>query len=179
MKWIVLISLFAAPAFADTCPMVSPETPERSALMDLVRTAPDEGAAQALTNELWKIWAEAPDAHAQELLDEGMERRRSFDFDGAVIAFDALVGYCPDYAEGYNQRAFVAFLREDYATALEDLDRAIDLDPDHIAALSGKALSLMGLGRVKAARGVLDQALRLNPWLPERYLLNIEPGTDL
>jgi len=115
------------------------------------------------------------------MLDWGMARRAIYDFDAAKEAFDALVAYCPDYAEGYNQRAFVAFLRGDYAAALEDLDEALARNPSHIAALSGKALTLMGLGRMAAAQGVLRDALALNPWLPERrYLVETGPvGTEL
>jgi len=92
------------------------------------------------------------------------------------------VDYCPAYAEGYNQRAFVNFLRQNFAPALEDLDRALALSPRHIAALSGKALTLMGLGRDAEAQDVLRSALELNPWLNERHLLKGDqpvPKTDL
>lgn len=88
-----------------------------------------------------------------------------------------LIAYCPAYAEGYNQRAFVNFLRQDYQSALTDLDRALALSPNHIAALSGRALSLLGLQRVEEARVALKRALDLNPWLPERHLA--APGGPL
>ncbi len=111
--------------------------------------------------------------------DRGIERREAYDFEAAYGALDELVSYCPEYAEGYNQRAFVQFLRADYASALEDLELALKLSPTHIAALSGKALSLMGLGRMDAAQAMLREALALNPWLPERSML-IEPaGEDI
>ena len=92
---------------------------------------------------------------------------------------DDLVAYCPDYAEGFNQRAFAAFLAEDYAAALTDLDMALAIMPDHVAALSGKALTLMGLGRHDEAQVVLREALKLNPWLGERALLVDPPGQEL
>jgi Flp pilus assembly protein TadD len=57
---------------------------------------------------------------------------------------------------------------------LTDLDRAIELSPNHVAALSGRALSLLGLKRLDEARDALNTALELNPWLSERALL--EPG---
>jgi len=147
--------------------------------MDLVRDAPDETSARRLTNELWEIWARAPDAYAQALLDEGMQRRAAYDFAGATTAFDALIAYCPDYAEGYNQRAFVQFIRQDYSSALEDLERALALAPDHIAALSGRALTLMGLGRMDLGQAALREALALNPWLPERNMLIKDPGEEI
>ena len=39
----------------------------------------------------------------------------------ATDALDRLVEYCPNYAEGYNQRAFVSFLRQDFEAALVEL----------------------------------------------------------
>ena len=137
----------------------------------------DEAEAQRFGNQLWEFWADAPDARAQEILDRGMTRRSAYDFLGALSDFDRLIDYCPEYAEGYNQRAFVHYLRRDFAAALRDLNRALELSPQHVAALSGRALSLLGLSRLDEARATLQEALNLNPWLPERYLL--DPGGPL
>ena len=134
-------------------------------------------AARALSNQMWELWTDAPDEVAQTLLDRGMRARSSYDFLGALDALDRLVSYCPDYAEGYNQRAFVNFLRQDFAAALADLDRTLERSPRHVGALSGKALSLLGLGRHEEARAALTAALALNPWLSERALA--APGGPL
>jgi Flp pilus assembly protein TadD len=65
----------------------------------------------------------------------------------------------------------VNFLRQDFSAALPDLDRALALSPRHIGALSGRALTLTGLGRKAEAALSLRAALALNPWLTERSLL--------
>ncbi|SMX33044.1 tetratricopeptide repeat protein [Actibacterium lipolyticum] len=179
MRLIIALTAIAMPAYANSCPPVPEQEPRKSELMAEVRSAPDERTAKLLTNELWGIWATAPDPHAQEILDEGLERRAAYDFVGAIKAFDALIEYCPDYAEGYNQRAFVAFIRQDYHAALADLNRALSLAPDHIAALAGKALTQIGLGRVAAGQKTLRKALKMNPWLPERHMLALEPDKDI
>ena len=85
--------------------------------------------------------------------------------------FDKLVEYCPNYAEGFNQRAYVQFLRGEYAGALVDLDAALALLPNHVAAQSGRALTLMQMGRLKEARAQMLEALNNNPWLSERALI--------
>ncbi len=144
--------------------------------MAQVREAPDARSAQLLTNQLWEIWAEAPDAYSQDLLDVGIERRSVFDLEAAMAAFDALVDYCPTYAEGYNQRAFVAFIRQDYEPALEDLERALARAPEHLGALTGRAMALMALGRDVEALRDLKAALSLNPWLKERDLVPVLEG---
>lgn len=151
--------------------MLPADDARRAELMAQVRDAPDAPTAQDLTNQLWEIWAQAPDDHAQALLDSGIERRAIFDLENATAAFDALIAYCPDYAEGYNQRAFVSFIRQDYAPALEDLDLALSLSPEHLGALTGRAMAFMALGRDAEALEDLRRALELNPWLKERDLL--------
>lgn len=180
----VMICLCATPALA-SCPDPVDTTEPLADLFNAARAAKTAQAAQGLSDQMWALWATAPDAIAQEMLDAGMSRRSSYDYLGALEHFDRLVAYCPDYAEGYNQRAFVNFLRQDVAAALTDLDRAIELSPTHVAALSGRALTLMGLGRIDDARADLTRALALNPWIPERALaapggiLAPEDGEDI
>ncbi|KZY48921.1 hypothetical protein A3731_26980, partial [Roseovarius sp. HI0049] len=141
-----LMGLAALPAWAD-CPAPPDHADALTGLIEQVQAAPDERSAKLISNQMWELWADAPDTRAQELLDEGMSRREAYDFKGAVLAFDALVDYCPDYAEGYNQRAFVNFIRQDYEAALPDLERALTLSPRHIAAMTGQALTLAALDR--------------------------------
>lgn len=169
---MLTLMLLAGPALAETCPDAPDHEGALSALIDAARTAPDEQSARLISNDMWGYWADAPDSQAQELLDEGLTRRAAYDYDGAIAAFDALVTYCPNFAEGYNQRAFVNFIRQDYMVALPDLERAVVLSPRHIAAMTGLALTLAALGRNGEAALVLRQALDLNPWLVERHLLS-------
>jgi len=168
---VLILLLAGLPALAGECPAPPDRADDLSRLIDAAREAPDERSARLISNDMWEIWAEAPDAHAQELLDEGILRRDAFDLDGAIAAFEALVAYCPDYAEGYNQRAFVNFIRQDYAAALPDLERAVALSPRHVAALAGQALTLAALDRRPEAALAQRAALDLNPWLTERGLL--------
>ena len=169
MKPVIVALLFlSTPAWA--CPDAPDHSAPLNALIARLQAAPDEASAQVIANQMWAYWADAPDDAAQEILDQGMTRRAAWDLLGAREDFDRLVDYCPDYAEGYNQRAFVNFLRGDFAAALPDLEKALSLSPNHIGALSGRALTLVGLGRDAEAQDALAQALELNPWLPERSL---------
>ncbi|SLN37953.1 Tetratricopeptide repeat protein [Roseovarius litorisediminis] len=173
MRYAIFALCLASPTLAETCPEAPDHSEALAALIAAVQNAPNEMEARRISNDMWKFWADAPDSYAQELLDEGMSRRESYDYAGAAKALDALVDYCPDYAEGYNQRAFVNFLRQDYRAALPDLERAIELSPRHIAALTGQALTLAALDRTGEAALVLRAALALNPWLSERHLLTV------
>lgn len=177
MKWIVSCSLLATPAFAETCPAAADHSVRQAEIIASLQGLLDGTGARPLTQELWNLWTDAPDARAQELLDRGMRQREGYDFLGSRDTLDQLIEYCPDYAEGYNQRAFSSFLRQDFDAALYDLDAALAIMPTHIAALSGKALTLMGMGRADEAQAILREALALNPWLAERSLI-VEPDGE-
>ena len=170
--------LAAAPVFA-ACPSVPDISVASTNLILELRGAEHERAAKALQSELWRLWLSAPDGDAQALLDRGIRLLHRYHFEGADAALTALVDYCPDYAEGYNQRAFSAYLQADYERALIDLDLALERNPTHLGALSGKAMTLIGMGRMELAQRFLRDALSLNPWLPERRYLIDQPGAPL
>jgi len=178
----LILSLSVGAGVVLACPPVADTADRQADLLSAVRDAPDENAARLLTNQLWEIWATAPDPIAQALLDKGLSLRAAMDYERALHEFTQLIVYCPHYAEGYNQRAFVAFILGRYDAALADLERALSLSPSHVAAMAGRALTLMGQGFEKEGREALRAALALNPWLPERRMLNgppPAPQTDL
>jgi tetratricopeptide (TPR) repeat protein len=167
-----LLCLLPLPALAqDICPPAPDHRAAIAELYDRIQGAPSEAVGQRLSGDLWAFWTDAPDDRAQGLLDMGMERRQIGNLMGSYEVLTQLVEYCPDYAEGWNQRAFTSYLAGRHGEALTDLDRALALDPTHSAALSGKALTLMWLGRRTEAQEVLREAVRLNPWMNERHLL--------
>ncbi|GAB4543667.1 MAG: hypothetical protein Tsb0019_42470 [Roseibium sp.] len=153
---------------------------ERDALFDALKNAPSEIEAEKIEDEIWKSWlAEAPTADIRTKVDTAMERRDSYDLQGAKDLLDEVVEEAPGYSEGWNQRAFILFLQGNYEASLEDIERALELEPRHFGALSGKALIFMTLGRIKLGQEVLRTAIAIHPFLKERDML-IEPqGVDL
>ena len=171
MRILLVLALVSGPAWAEVCPDPQDYSTELDALIAGAQDAPSAADANDVTSVMWKVWLRAPNVQAQEVLDRGLARRDGFDFVGAYSDFDKLVEYCPKYAEGFNQRAYVQFLRGEYAGALLDLDAALALLPNHVAAQSGRALTLMQMGRLKEARTQMLEALKNNPWLSERALI--------
>lgn len=166
----MVLAAFSGPA-ASACPPVPDQSAQLRGLFDRARAASSESEGRLVSGLMWQVWLQAPDDAAQQVLDRGLARRSSFDFLGAMADFERLIDYCPHFAEGFNQRAYIHFLREDFADALSDLDRALVLSPDHVPALTGRALTLLKLGQIAQARQQLQAALALNPWLSERFLL--------
>lgn len=163
--------VFSSAAFAQQCPASADVSVELEGLFAQAQNAKDFREGQAASDAMWKVWLRAPDDAAQAVLERGMAARGSFYFVEAFSQFTRLTEYCPEYAEGWNQRAYISFLREDYEAALVDLDRALELQPRHVAAQSGRGLTLMNLGRIAEARTQMLEAVENNPWLSEKALL--------
>lgn len=173
MKHLILsaaLSVLTLPALAD-CPAPKDIRREMLNLIAKSQAAPNFTEGRRVSGEMWELWLQAPDDLAQQALDAGLRRRDVADFAGALKEFDRLAEYCPAYAEGFNQRAYVRFLSGQHEQALVDLDKALSLQPLHIAAQAGRALTLMNLGRIEEARAQMLIAVGNNPWLSEKALL--------
>ncbi len=166
-------------AFADGCPVAPDHSEALDTLYDQVQSAPNEMVARQYSNQMWQYWLDAPDEPSQMMLDEGMRALRIGNYFRALDRLNRLVSYCPFYAEGYNQRAFVKYLQGDFEAVLPDVDQALEFNPRHTGALTGKALTLIALGRNDEAQVVLKEAVALNPWLGERALITDPDGEDL
>ena len=175
MRPIALLSVLLAGALGSAAAAECPAPADvRNDLLRLIAKA--QGAenfmdGRRVAGQMWEVLLRAPDEAAQAVLDAGLARRDSYDFAGALKEFDRLAEYCPTYAEGYNQRAYIHFLQGNFEPALADLDIALRLQPLHVGAQSGRALTLMNLGRIPEAREQMLAAVENNPWLSEAALL--------
>ncbi|MSU91523.1 hypothetical protein GE300_18245 [Rhodobacteraceae bacterium 2CG4] len=178
MRLLISLALIALAQAALACPPPEDRSDERAALHTRLLSARTEAEADRIAGELWRIWLDAPDARAQGLLDLGIAARERQALAESEATLDALIGYCPAYAEGFNQRAFTRYLRGDHAGSLADLEVVLDADPYHFGALSGRALNLMRQGRAGPAQRALRDAVRVHPFLRERQLIVDDGSAD-
>ena len=61
---MVLLLAFAPPALARECPVPADHSARISALLEQVREADTAQEAQLITNAMWELWSQAPDAAA-------------------------------------------------------------------------------------------------------------------
>lgn len=168
-RMILALMLLSTPVLADS--VTTPQQEERNALFDVLHSTDDPTIAAAAQRALWDSWMEAPDADAQALFDLGMQRMAAFDNVGAVEVFGELIRYAPDFAEGWNQRAFAYFRMQDYENSLADIAETLEREPRHFGALSGKFRIMIVQGRALLAQKALRRAVAVNPWLAERRML--------
>jgi len=134
--------------------------------------AQSEPEGREAEGKLWQFWFnQAPTKEVREIFDEGQERLRAYDFEAAENYFDQVIEAAPEYAEGYNQRAFARFLRDNYTNSLSDLEMTLALEPHHFGAMAGMYQILRIQNRIASAMEILQQAVIIHPWLKERRAL--------
>lgn len=164
---------------------------KNSTLFDNLLGAKTEQDGRIAEDAVWQFWfSRSPTAEIRAHLDAGIERREAYDFEAAEAHFDKVVQLAPSYAEGFNQRAFIRFLRQNYDEAKIDLEIVLTLEPKHFGALSGLYHILLIQNKRDEALSMLRRAVEIHPWLKERSLLpkamwprqyrNLHaPGTDI
>ncbi|MCP5074969.1 MAG: tetratricopeptide repeat protein [Rhodobacteraceae bacterium] len=178
MRYLVisLFLLLGAAAFA--CPELPYRSQERQQLLDDLAAADTHSSGIAAASAVWQFWHVAPDEPAQEMLNSGISRLRISDYISGQALLRRLADYCPNYAEGHNQLAFAYFLQGKMEQSLASIDRALELEPAHFGALTGKALIYKKQGRESLTQVYLRRAVAVNPWLNERHLLRGSRNLD-
>jgi tetratricopeptide (TPR) repeat protein len=148
---------------------------ERAALFAALAAAKNDPEARAVEDRLWLFWGSFADAESQRLLAASHAAQLRFDYGNAIVAMETLVRHQPEFAEGWNQLAYVLYLAGSYDQSLEALEKTLALEPMHYAALAGKGIILIRQGEEAEAQAPLKRALAINPWLKERNLVSKNP----
>ena len=99
------------------------------------------------------------------LLRRGNEALKAEDYATALEHFTALTDHAPDFAEGWNRRATVHFMMENYAKSMVDIEHTLELEPRHFGALSGMAQILKNRGRKELALHAYERVLEIYPMM--------------
>ena len=132
--------------------------------------APDEATARAISDRIWTIWVNPTDPDLKGRMMDVMEARSMRSIETTIALLDQLVLDYPDYAEGWNQRATMHFMRGDYEASIADCARVLELEPRHFGALAGRAVIYLQQGKRSLALRDMKAALSLHPFLNERHL---------
>ncbi len=143
------------------------QTDERlDTLFRRLQTTDDNGEAAALTQLIWEIWHQSDYDVVNDLMSKGIEEISLGNYDAALAAFNKVVEVDPHFAEGWNKRATVYYLMQEYEPSIRDIERTLELEPRHFGALSGLGLIFFAIDNEGAALKALEAALKVNPHLP-------------
>ena len=120
--------------------------------------------AKKVQSTIERLWGYSGSDTVALLMQRAAKALGAKDYDGAIKFMDYVVLLAPDYAEGFNRRAFIHFSRNDMPSAVGDLRRALALEPNHFKALDGLAQIWRQMGNSKAALSVVKQLLEVHPY---------------
>jgi tetratricopeptide (TPR) repeat protein len=83
----------------------------------------------------------------------------------ALDFLDQVITLKPDFAEGFNRRATVHFVMQNFPKSMADIERTIQLEPRHFGALAGLAQIMDNTGREQLALRAYERVLDVYPAL--------------
>lgn len=139
--------------------------PGLEGLYSRLAQAEDDTAAARIARRIQIKWLESGSDTVDLLMNRSAEALRSENYALALDLLDVVVTLAPDYAEGWNRRATIFYLKEDFGRSLVDIERTLALEPRHWGALSGLAMIQRRLGDKDEALATFRQILKIHPGL--------------
>ena len=147
---------------ADKAPAKS-KAEQLDSLFQTLKTASSKEAAKAAEDGIWHLWLESGSDTIDLLMTWAMKAMEAKDYAAALDFLDRVVIMQPDFAEGWNKRATVYFLMDDYSKSIADIGKTLALEPRHFGALSGLGMIMREIGEDKRAIEAYQQALAVDP----------------
>lgn len=134
-------------------------------LFGQLRQANGKEMAGVLENAIQAMWLRSGSPTADVLMKQAGSAIEAKSYGSALTILDTVVDLYPDFAEGWNRRASVHFLRGDYDTSLSDIEQVLAIEPRHFGALSGLGAIEKERGNGRAALKALRRAKMINPFI--------------
>jgi tetratricopeptide (TPR) repeat protein len=172
----VALAIAAHPAVAQVPPsskrttqQASPKSPEEreKALANLyahLATAEGEESAKTTAEAIERLWLYSGSDTINLLMERAQVAINEKNLELARKLLDHIVELAPDFAEGWNRRAYLNYMDNNLPRALGDLRRTLALDPNHFKALEGLAQILREIGEKKASLKAFQQLLEVHPY---------------
>ncbi len=141
-------------------------TSDLNTLFAKLKTAKDTYEVQWVQAQIWQIWMSSGEAEVDAMMEEGNKAMNDGKHDEAIILFSKIIRKMPSYAEAWNKRATVYYMKGDYEKSLQDIEQTLSLENRHFGAFSGLASVYMALGEYKYALKALERVLEICPQQP-------------
>ncbi len=124
-------------------------------------------ASEPVEQKILSLWSASDSPTAEVLLQQAQRAIEAGAPAEALSILDRLIGANPDFAEAWNRRATLYYLMKRDDAALKDIEKVLELEPRHYAALAGKGMILERQKKYSAARAAYEEALAVNPTLEQ------------
>jgi tetratricopeptide (TPR) repeat protein len=173
----ILFAFFAAlflfgfaplPAQADDA-VAPPVATTREARLDQLfvdlKRQRNEKAAERIAARISHEWSQSGSASIDLMMQWSQKAIEDKKFDVALDLLDQVVTLQPAYAEGWNRRATVHFMMNNFGKSMADIDRTLQLEPRHFGALSGLAQIMAVTGHKQSALEAWQRVLGIYPMM--------------
>ena len=106
-------------------------------LFGALKAAPDEDSARHVEARIWARWTQTTSDTTALLMTRAKAAMDAKEMGVALKLLDAVVKLRPDYIEGWNRRATLYYLQNDYGHSLQDIEQVLVREPRHFGALAG------------------------------------------
>lgn len=170
--FLFLILVGAAPAsIADSksdaagLPASEQEANRLDKLFGELKRERNEKAAERIAQRIWQQWYKSGSASIDLMMSWSNDAIEAKKFDVALDFLDQVVTLAPAYPEGWNRRATVHFMMNNYAKSMADIEHTLELEPRHFGALSGMAQILKNTDRKQLALDAYQRVLDIYPMM--------------
>jgi len=138
-------------------------TNEQEALIALKGDDPELAAtAEAM---LWTLWCCSGDSETDGLFRAGVDAMQGRRLEEAEEIFGRVIERSPDFAEGWNKRATVRYMRKNFKGSIADCQETLARNPHHFGAASGQGLCHMTVSEFREAAICFRRAIEIHPHL--------------
>ncbi len=151
----------------DDPPVVAevPRSERFDTLFASLKSETDPEAAGEIENAILALWLESGSDTVDLLMQWTLKAMEEKQYSRALDFLDRIILLEPAYVEGWNKRATVYFLMDDYGKSIADIGKVLELEPRHFGALSGLGIIMRSLGDDKRAMAAFREALAVDPHL--------------
>jgi len=132
-------------------------------LFTLLKAAPNDDVAKAVEKRISAIWMKSGSDTIDLLTKWADNAIEAKNYPLAIDYLDRITTLAPDYVEGWDKRANVYFMIEEYGRSLADLEHVLALEPRHFGALAGLGTIMHAIGQDGKALVAYKRALDLDP----------------
>jgi tetratricopeptide (TPR) repeat protein len=125
----------------------------------------NEKAAERIAGRIWQEWFKSGSATVDLMMQWSSDAVEAKKYDVALDFLDQVIVLSPTYAEGWNRRATVHFMMQNYGKSMADIERTLELEPRHFGALSGMAQIMKNTGRKELALQAYQRVLEIYPMM--------------
>ena len=125
----------------------------------------NEKAAERIASRIGEEWNHSGSATIDLMMSWSQTAMENKKFDVALDFLDQVVTMSPAYAEGWNRRATVHFMMQNYAKSMADISHTLQLEPRHFGALSGMGQIMKNSGRNELALQAWQRVLDVYPMM--------------